>query len=167
MSCIIIDGVCRERDIYAERVATATGYDLVTLPPMDTLTEYLDYMPETGKNIVINGFLLSHGHLSRDTKKHVKSLSYAAVGLLERLDLYYCVATNLEEFYITGTLDKYVKHGHLERIILSRDGVALAKTLPGTLRHQEKYYTLSSNTLYQKIFEDEKNYLFEKYGKII
>lgn len=167
MSCIIIDGVCPERDTYAERVATATGYELVTLPPMDTLTEYLDYMPDTDKKVVISGFLLAHGHRSRDTLKHIKNLSYAAVGLLERLDIYYCVVTNLEEFYITGTLDKYVKHGHLERIILSRDGVALAKTLPGTLRQQEKYYTLSGNTVYQKIFLDEKNNLIEKYGKII
>lgn len=164
MSVVIIDGTCPERTLYAQHIATATGWDLVTVDPTNDNYFYYDYM-DSGDNVIIDGFQIAHHARDWQHPRDRKNLAYCAAHLGNRIDISYTLVTNMMEFYVTAELDDIVNAGHLPRIILDSNGEAVAATDVGTVKQQDKSLTLSGYIPHQSFFHAERQRLLDLYGR--
>lgn len=168
MAIIIIDGLCPERALYAGHIARATGWEIKKVNPFADILDYANFADspaDNGGNIILDGFQIAHHAADWTTPQDKKNLAYCAARLSNCVNVHYSLVTDLEEFFIIGSLDKYVQLSGIHRTLLNSAGEAVAFTYAGTVKQQKKGITLSPFGPYQRSYRAERERLFNVYGK--
>lgn len=164
VATIIIDGICKERSLYARHVADLTGWPIVTYPASDDIQGYLTYSPGA-ENVIIDGFHTAHRHGVYTSPQDLKNTAYTAAKLMKRVDIQYTLVTTPYEVFVGRDLDDYIRLAQLHRIILDPEGCAVAGTYSGTIKQQEKHLYTSRFTPYKRRFENIRSDLYAVYGR--
>lgn len=155
MGAVIIDGTCRERSLYCDRISEWCGWKVVRGKKTSDLFYYYDFIPPD-ENIIIDGFCLA-----ADTGEWKRSeLAYTCAHLGNSLDVHYMIVQNVMQNAITHDFDFVVRSGHCPSVVLSADGLDVGYNPAGTIRHQEKHFTVVDEK-----YHEERAALYALYGR--
>lgn len=156
MGAIIIDGTCRERSLYCDRIAKWCGWPVMQVKKNRDIQWYYDAADrEWDGNVIIDGFCLAH-----DPGWNQRDLAYTCAHLGNSLHVHYMIVQNVMQHAITHDFDFVVRSGHCPSVVLASDGLDVGYNPAGTIRHQEKNFTVVDER-----YHAERAALYELYGR--